>query len=150
MDMHPAPQQENAMTEIALALAMGFFSLMVLTLISMGAGAGESGASDARTVVAVAPSTSTSSAAREIADRNDLIVIFDGVRFLDTTLTAIDPGAAARQAQQGGRRVILALDPLLSVQKAMEARKRIGVQNLVVSSLDESWLMALRSKAAIR
>jgi hypothetical protein len=150
MEMHPAPQQENAMTEIALALAMGFFSLMVLTLISMGAGAGEKRALDAPAVVAFAPSTGAPSAATESAGKNDLIVIFDGARFLDTSLAAIDAAAAARQAQQAGRRVVLALDPALSVQKAMEARERIGVPDLVVSSLDASWLAALRNKGAIR
>ena len=150
MDMHPAPQQENAMTEIALALAMGFFSLMVLTLISMGAGAGEKRAPDTPAVVALAPSTGAPAHANAAPRKNDLIVIFDGARFLDTTLAAIDPAATAQQAQQAGRRVVLALDPALSVRKAMEARERIGVPDLVVSSLDARWLKALRNQGADR
>ncbi len=150
MELHPAPQQENAMTEIALALAMGFFSLMVLTLISMGAGPGEKRAPDAPAVVALAPSGGVPSAATEAPRKNDLIVIFDGARFLDTSLAAIDPAATARKAQQAGRRVVLALDPSLSVQQAMEARERIGVPDLVVSGLDARWLAALRNKRGNR
>ncbi|MEK9644813.1 MAG: hypothetical protein VW547_04650 [Alphaproteobacteria bacterium] len=138
------------MTEIALALAMGFFSLMVLTLISMGAGGGERRTSIVPAVVALAPSTGARSDSTEKNEKNDLIVIFDGERFLDTSLAAIDPAAVVRQAQQAGRRVVLALDPALSVQKAIEARERVGGHNLVISSLDQSWLTALRSKGEIR
>ena len=138
------------MTEIALALAMGFFSLMVLTLISMGAGPGERPAPDTPVVVAIAPSTAAPSSATATPRKDDLFLIFDGARFLDTSLAAIDPAAAAKKAQQAGRRVVLALDPALSVQQAMDARERVGVPDLVVSSLDARWLTALRSKGADR
>lgn len=139
------PAQENAMTEIALALAMGFFSLMVLTLISMGAGQGNKTAPD---VVALAPMADPAqSSSAETATSNDLIIIFDGKRFLDTKMRPVDPQTVIQSMAGPARRVVLALDPSLPLKEAMAARARVNAPNLVVSSLDKRWIAALRTAA---
>lgn len=144
MTMH-APAQENAMTEIALALAMGFFSLMVLTLISMGAGQSAQSAPD---VMALAPPADHSQqASPAAATSNDLIIIFDGKRFLDTKLRPIDPQTVIQSMTGPARRVVLALDPSLPLKEAMAARARVNAPNLVVSSFDERWQKALAAAA---
>lgn len=136
---------ENAMTEIALALAMGFFSLMVLTLISMGAGQGSQSAPN---VMALAPPANPAqSSAANTATGNDLIIIFDGQRFLDTKLRPIDPQTVIQSMTGPARRVVLALDPSLPLKEAMAARARVNAPNLVVSGLDERWLTALKTAA---
>ena len=137
---------ENAMTEIALALAMGFFSLMVLTLISMGAGQSARTAPD---VMALAPpATPAETAPAETAPGKDLIIIFDGKRFLDTRLRPVDPQTVVQSTTGPARRVVLALDPSLPLKEAMAARARVNAPNLVVSSLDARWQKALAAAAA--
>lgn len=126
---------EIAMTEIALALAMGFFSLMVLTLISMAAGQSATGAPD---VLSLAPATSPNQpAASEDITGSDLIIIFDGKRFLDTALRPVDPQTVVQSMTGPARRIVLALDPSLPLKDAMAARARVNAPDLVVSSLDE-------------
>ena len=147
MTSHEAAQEnapENAMTEIALALAMGFFSLMVLTLISMGAGQSAPGAP---AVLSLAPATSQNRSAAATPPGNDLIIIFDGKRFLDTALRPVDPETVIQSMTGPARRVVLALDPSLPLKDAMAARARVNVPDLVVSSLDERWLEALSAAA---
>jgi len=151
MTIH-APAQENAMTEIALALAMGFFSLMVLTLISMGAGQSNQSPQNAPAVMALAPSDAQSSdpsqqTSGETARSNDLIIIFDGKRFLDVKLQPIDPQTVIQSMTGPARRVVLALDPSLPLKEAMAARARVNAPNLVVSSLDKRWIKALEAAA---
>lgn len=149
MTLHTAAPEnattENAMTEIALALAMGFFSLMVLTLISMGAGQSTQSAPD---VLVLAPSANPSrTSATNTANSDDLIIIFDGKRFLDTKLRPVDPQTVIQSMTGPARRVVLALDPSLPLKEAMAARARVNAPNLVVSSLDERWIKALRTAA---
>lgn len=144
MTMH-APAQENAMTEIALALAMGFFSLMVLTLISMGAG--QSTANSPNVMALAPPADPSQPASAAAAPGNDLIIIFDGKRFLDTKLRPIDPQTVIQSMTGPARRVVLALDPSLPLKEAMAARARVNAPNLVVSSLDERWQKALAAAA---
>lgn len=139
------PAQENAMTEIALALAMGFFSLMVLTLISMGAGQGAKSAPDVLALAPLADSPEPSSA--KTAANDDLIIIFDGKRFLDTDMRPVDPETVIQSMTGPARRVVLALDPSLPLKEAMAARARVNAPNLVVSSLDKRWIKALRTAA---
>jgi hypothetical protein len=136
---------ENAMTEVALALAMGFFSLMVLTLISMGAGQNLQSTPDVMALAPPATTANTSSA--DTAPGNDLIIIFDGKRFLDTKLRPIDPQTVIQSMTGPARRVVLALDPSLPLKEAMAARARVNAPNLVVSSLDKRWLTALETAA---
>ena len=139
-----APAQENAMTEIALALAMGFFSLMVLTLISMGVGQGDA---KSPAVLSLAPSEASPGArAAPPADtQKDLIIIFDGKRFLDTDLKPVDPETVIQSMTGPARRVVLALDPSAPLRDAMAARERVSSLNLVVSTLDDRWIKALEA-----
>ncbi|MGB0632364.1 MAG: hypothetical protein ACPGRZ_16870 [Alphaproteobacteria bacterium] len=137
-----APAQENAMTEIALALAMGFFSLMVLTLISMGV---DQEQNKSLAVLALAPSESPGSGDSAAKSGKDLIIIFDGTRFLDTDLKPVDPETVIQSMTGPARRVVLALDPSVSLRDAMAARARVTAPNLVVSTLDDRWVKALEA-----
>jgi hypothetical protein len=124
--------QGNAMTEIALAMAMGFFSIMVLTALSMGVGPQSS-----KSIAAarVAPSESGPSGPGAMTTRaDDVIAIFTQGRFYDARLKPIDP---ARMAAD--RRVILVVDPGLSMSDVLTARARIGAKDLVVSIMDGKW-----------
>lgn len=138
---------ENAMTEIALALAMGFFSLMVLTLISMGAG--ENTPLKHEALVLAPLSDKPSSGAQEI-DQDDLILIYDGERFLDTNLNVVDPETLIQNRSDSSQRVILALAPDLSLERAIKARGLVQVENLIVSSLDNQWLEALKIQGRVK
>ena len=141
----PENAPENAMTEIALALAMGFFSLMVLTLISMGAGQTATGVP---AVLSLAPATPPNQpAATEASPGSDLIIIFDGKRFLDTALRPVDPQRVVQSMTGPARRIVLALDPSLPLKDAMAARARVNAPDLVVSGLDDRWLKALAASA---
>ncbi|TDI67119.1 MAG: hypothetical protein E2O90_03480 [Alphaproteobacteria bacterium] len=125
------------MTEIALAMAMGFFSVMVLTMISMGVGLGQKRAMD--TIILAPPAPQ--SAAADTVKKDDLLVIYDGGRYLGRTLRPLDTAAIARAS-----RVILALPPDLSMAAAMKARQGIKAKNLVVTTLDRRWRRALEDR----
>lgn len=142
------PAQESAMTEIALALAMGFFSIMVLTIISMGSGSAPAG-QKIQNIALVEPVDRADRApgsknARK--SRKQKIIIFDGKRFLDTELRPIDIGTINSSGESKDVITVLAMPPEISIKAAMEARKRLKVDNLVVSHLNDAWLDALRSR----
>lgn len=128
--------QGNAMTEIALALAMGFFSLLVLTMISMGAGHGSASPAVATLLKAV-PAVAGNARSATLGPEDTIVVYHDG-RFFDTELEPVEPGAIA-----AGGRVVLALDPGLSLSEVLRAQARIAAPDLVVSVLDERWLAVL-------
>ena len=115
--------QGNAMTEIALAMAMGFFAVMVLTMMSMGAGG-----RDARAVAAamLTPAAADAPAAQPL-HKDDVLVIYDGKRFLDRDLTAVDPDRLAPTS-----RVILAVDPALGA--GAEADRERTLARLAVAA----------------
>jgi len=138
---------ENAMTEIALALAMGFFSLMVLTLISMGAGENKAVKKDS---LILAPLTQSGGTGATDIKQNDLILIFDGERFLDTNMTEIDPATAISSLPDPADRVVLALDPELSLESVIKARGLVQAENLIVTSLDKQWQKALKGYGGIK
>ena len=73
------------------------------------------------------------------------IIIFDGKRFLDTELRPIDIGTINSRESKDVV-TVLAMPPEISIKAAMEARKRLKVDNLVVSHLNDAWLNALRSR----
>lgn len=127
------------MTEIALAMAMGFFSVMVLTTMSMGVGSGER-----KTVstAALAPAATGNSHASTVPLKDDdIFIVFDGSRFLGRDLKPVDPARF-----DGGRRIILALDPALPLAQAMKARQRFNAGRLLVTTLDENWRRSLRER----
>jgi len=138
--------QESAMTEVALALAMGFFSLMILTLISMGVETGTADPQKIQKALAldiIANKSATGSAAIE-PDAKDIILIFDGTSYRDAKLNIVSPAAITDEANAGGHRVILAVDPALSFEAALAAREKLQVANLVVSSYSAEWRDRLR------
>jgi len=138
---------ENAMTEIALALAMGFFSLMVLTLISMGAGENKAAKKD---VLVLAPMAQSGATGATDIEQSDLILIFDGERFVDTNMTEIDPTIAIKSRPDPAGRVVLALDPELSLESVIKARGLVQAENLVVTSLDKQWQKALKDYGRVQ
>ncbi len=133
--------QGNAMTEIALAMAMGFFSIMVLTMMSMGIGVGTGARKAVAAVVLVPAATGGNHASSVPLKDDDILVIYDGQRFLGRDLTPVDPGRL-----DTSRRIILAIDPALPLSQAMQARQRIDTRRLVVTTLNADWRRALRER----
>ena len=133
--------EDGAMTEVALALAMGFFSIMVLTLVSMGAGPSQAPSYEAIRLVQTTPDRPAS----VLPTGDDLIVIFDGKRFLDTDLNPLDP---ATVSDAGDRRIVLAVDPSVRLADVMAARDRISAVNLVIANLDDRWRTAIEAAKA--
>ena len=124
------------MTEIALAMAMGFFSVMILTAMSMGVGVGKR----VDVITAMLAPPATAGAADTLKD-DDILVIYDGRRFLGRDLKPLDPATI-----DPTRRVVLAVAPDLSMSRAMTARQRLGAKRLVVTTLDADWRKALRRR----
>ena len=137
----PIGAEDGAMTEVALALAMAFFSILVLTLVSMGGGAGETPSYQAIHLV----QTSSDRPASVLPADDDVIVIFDGERYLDTDLNPLDPASVTAD---GGRRIVLAIDPSVRLADVMAARSRIAVSNLVIANLDDRWRTAIEAAKA--
>lgn len=137
--------QENAMTEIALAMAMGFFSVMVLTAMSMGVSApGAKSPSLSQAMISATVADSGSAPAAGPVDRlskKDVLVIFDGSRFFGRDLEPFDLTTI-----NGTRRVVLAVTPDLSMAQAIEARRKIAISRLVITTLDGNWRRALRER----
>lgn len=136
--------QENAMTEIALAMAMGFFSVMVLTAMSMGVSAPSvksQSPSITTALVADSNSAASSGAADKVTDQ-DVLVIFDGIRFLGRNLKPVDPARV-----DTGKRVVLAVTPDLSMADALRARKKFAAKRLVITTLDGNWRRALKERS---
>ena len=141
------PVQENPMTEIALALAMGFFSLMVLTLISMGTGQSSEKKIEPLSFAMASATTTQKNSADNSADQGkQILIIFDGKQFLDAKLRPLNLEELNTNYANRAGRLVLAMDPNLSIKEAMEARRLITADNLVVSNLNEDWLDALRSR----
>ncbi len=132
----------NAMAECALAPAMAFFSIMVLTMVSMGAGVetNRTGTPFTSERISIRPSTPSAAPAirREADDTDDILIHYRG-RFYDRTLELLMPDAARSEG-----RTILAIDPALSLVEAIAVRQRIADPDLIVTTLDERWLGALK------
>jgi len=130
--------EDSAMTEVALALAMAFFSILVLTLVSIGGGAGGSRSFQAIHLAQTAPETSGTVS----RTTDDVIVIFDGARFLDTDLNTVEP---AKVPSASEHRIVLAVDPAVRLADVMAARSRFASSNLVITNLDSRWRAALEA-----
>ena len=126
------------MTEIALAMAMGFFSVMVLTMMSMGVGIGTVAGKAVATVVLAPAATGADDASAVPLEDDDLLVIYDGRRFFGRDLAPVEPSRL-----DTGRRIILAVDPALSLSQAMQARRRFDTRRLVVTTFNADWRRAL-------
>lgn len=129
---------DSAMTEIALALAMGFFSIMVLTMVSMGAGKTEIEKSVVTAALQVAADDAKSLATTDLVEE-DLLVIFYNDGFFDQDLNPISPSKFDQQ-----KRLILAFPPDLKMNVAIEARAKFNTKNLIISTLNDEWMTALR------
>jgi len=130
----------NAMTEIALALAMGFFSIMVLTMVSMGAGNGDT--AEAVAAKLAAPETEAEQAALVAQTKDDFVLIYHAGRLMGADLA---PVALAEIPTD--RRIILAVDPAISMEEAIRIRASLATADLVVSTLDKRWLQRLERTA---
>ncbi|WP_419798926.1 MAG: hypothetical protein ACNI26_04470 [Terasakiella sp.] len=137
--------QTNAMAEIALALAMGFFSIMVLTMVSMGGGMVSQSVKsvldddpiELANTVEKTEQDQAKGASRNVQPENLLIYYKD--RFLDHTFKPVDPAGLA-----GRDKIVLAVDPDLSMSATMQVRKRVSAQDITVVVLNEKWLKALQ------
>ena len=132
------PPSGNAITEIALSLAMGFFTIMVLTMLSMGAGS--KSVSEAPGTLLASPALEASDGAQFEWRQSDVLVIYHRGRFLDRELKPISPAALVER-----QRVVLAVDPTLSIPEAIAVRAQIDSRDVIVSILDKRWLNALES-----
>ena len=131
--------QENAMTEIALAMAMGFFSIMVLTSMSMVI-------QKVPKVVRAPQSIATTilipqdekNGPEGRLKENDQLVIFDGQNFLDRDLSRLDLSTLVRE-----HRVILAVAQDLRIASILSAQDRLSTHQVVVTPLSDSWQRAI-------
>lgn len=137
----------NAMTEIALALAMGFFSLMILTMVSM----------QVKNVVEMQPEQQSpqweieammvdparegvaKSAVMEPEQEDKFMIYADG-KYYDQEFLVLDPTAVVRYPG----RVILGVSPSLPMAETLSVRGRIDHQALVVTTLNQEWMAALK------
>lgn len=137
--------QNNAMAEIALALAMGFFSIMVLTMVSMGSGFATKPqettvSTDQLTVKSSqAPENQSPAAARTKTVPRDSIVIYYQEKFYDADLKVIE----AHELKQR-KNLVLALDPSISMQRAIKIRTSVPREDVTITTLNGNWLKALK------
>ena len=138
--------QENAMTEIALAMAMGFFSVMVLTAMSMGVSVSSTKNSTPSLVMAnIADSSPTpGGAVAEKLTSKDVLVVVDGKQFLGSNGKPINLGEIDSR-----KRIVLAVNPDLSMAEIIEVRRKIPARRLVVTPLDDNWSRALRERQIV-
>ncbi len=138
--------QTNAMAEIALALAMGFFSIMVLTMVSMGSGMVTQNYKAAidKDPISIAKSQDKSqqsenegSSAQSV--KPDDLVIFHKGQFFDSQLKAVSV-----QAINQREKVVLAVNPDLSMSATMDAREQIATPDITVVVLNDTWLTAIK------
>lgn len=135
----------HALTESALALAMGFFCILVLALASMGegevpptaaAGPGAGAAAGpAAGIVAGGPGG-------ERMRADDRLVIYFSGRLIGPDRQPVDPSDLA-----GAGRVVLAVEPGLTLTDLLEVRGRLPVGDLVVTALDDAWRASLAAGA---
>ena len=132
----------NALAEVALALAMGFFSIMVLAMVSMGAGASVAkySAPIKQGVEVSLPENSAQNdaASTETASEPSILIHYRG-RFFNARLEAVSPDTWTPEGQG-----VLAIEPTLPIAEAMALRDRLKGLNILVTTLDENWLSALK------
>ena len=126
----------NAMTEIALALAMAFFSIMVLAMVSMGAGSSDASQFVNSETLQISPSKPSDNA-QPTTEASRIIVFYQG-QYLSDQLKPVDPATIAKEDK-----VVLAIDPALSLAEAMQARAGFSTRNITVTVLDQRWMRTL-------
>lgn len=147
---------EHALTEVALALAMAFFAIMILAMVSMSV---PSEAAKPVTKPATKPVTDkpvtvplpeqtvqlTDSSEKATAtdpkgansDHPTYVFYFNG-QYYDQQLTPIDLNALGQDGK-----VVLALPPSLTMDKAMDIQAQINRADLVITQLNPQWLQRL-------
>lgn len=130
--------------QAALALAMVFFTQEVLVL-ALATGSAPTTAAKAETQ---APATeaqltlrpSTPGRRGDAPSVGTLIIHFGG-RFFDTNLKPLDPSMLKSEGE-----LVVAIDPRSSAAEAMAVHARLSRpgRDLVVTTLDETWLNALQ------
>ena len=126
----------NAMTEIALALAMAFFSIMVLAMVSMGAGSSDTSQLTTAETLQISPSKPSDNA-QPTSEASRIIVFYQG-QYLSDQLKPVDPTTVTTDGK-----IILAIDPILPLADAMQARAGLSTNNITVTALDQRWMRAL-------
>ncbi len=139
-----AGSQTNALAEIALALSMGFFSIMVLTLVSMSAGKREFVSSLPDTIDVKSSQNSQTQIRRTVkSGRQNILVFYEG-QFFDGRLKETSP-ELLRTANNGrNEKLILAVEPNLSMEEAVRVRRQFAGRDLTVTTLTPDWLKRLK------
>jgi len=137
--------QTNAMAEIALALAMGFFSIMVLTMVSMGGGMVSQSVSSvlddaplALAQTAEQPEQPEQQGKGQAVQPENLLIYYKD-RFWDHRFKSVDPALLA-----GREKIVLAVDPDLSMSATLKVRKQVPGNDITVVILNKKWLHALQ------
>ncbi len=132
----------HALTEVALALAMAFFAIMILAMVSMSmpsepmkAAQTEPLGQSATLLASAEKQTDQSTGAAE----HTYLFFFDD-RYYDQQLQSVDLATLPI-----GGKVVLALPPSLTVDKAMAVQAQVNHPDLVITQLNAQWLQRLET-----
>tara|TARA_B100000315_G_scaffold260857_1_gene326437 strand:- start:9522 stop:10115 length:594 start_codon:yes stop_codon:yes gene_type:complete len=146
----PSGSENNALVEIALALSMAFFSLMVLTMVSMSTGTVGKIKKTADVLldisgVSIKRASSTKSqdgkSGSVTAIQPEKMAVFYKGQLYDAGLNPL-----ASHQLQSEKIQFLAVAPELPLRQAISVRDRFGNANLIVTTLNDAWLMTLKEK----
>lgn len=139
----------HALTEVALALAMAFFAIMILAMVSMGMPSDTAKPppladlpKDAVVLAQLkeAAEKSADSIESQADDTEQTYLFYFNDHFYDHQLKPI----SLDQLPPGGK-VVLALPPSLTVDKAMNIQAKINHPDLVITQLNPQWLQRLET-----
>ncbi|MFT4927285.1 MAG: hypothetical protein ACI8WB_003391 [Phenylobacterium sp.] len=138
----------HALTEVALALAMAFFAIMILAMVSMNVPSDNVQVAhppldgDQMALVetkAEADHTEQPSDQQTQAAEQTYLFYFND-HYYDQQLNQVIPATLP----QGGK-IVLALPPSLTVDKAMAIQAKINRPDLVITQLNPQWLQRLET-----
>ena len=144
--------ENNGMTEVALALAMAFFAIMVLAIVSMavpqmtsqqnGLTSGldltlpDEEPIDIRSAKTPSADRGSSVGVDRIDQRvNDTYIMFFADRFYSAQGQLLDPDKVS-----GDRPVVLAVNPDLSMSDTLAAKSQINIPELRITLLNKEWI----------
>ena len=134
----------HALTEVALALAMAFFAVMVLAMVSMtlpGNDANNTKASADLPEQRLNLQSSAGAASRQqLAAPTANYLFYFNDRFYNRQLKRVSLAALPAVGK-----VILALPPTLSLNKALLLQQQVNRTDLLITQLDRQWLQRLQA-----
>lgn len=138
----------HALTEVALALAMAFFAIMVLAMVSMNIPAQAVNPPEAAATSVDLPeqrlSLQPAAGSAVTGDNPDAeapsYVFYFNSHYYNAQLQQITLAALPKVGK-----VILALPPTLSLDRAMALQQQINRPDLVITQLNRQWLQRLEA-----